>query len=115
MRNAAIGFVARAIIGPFTPKAFNEGGAQQTQYQDAAARNGGARKHDDMMQMNSNNVNTVTPECTARGGALPVLNARVSAQARKNISLNKTLCDEQVSSRRHVTCHNNRNRYFTSS
>ena len=44
------------------PKASNEGDVQQTRYQDAAARNGGARKHDDMMQMSFHSMNNVTPE-----------------------------------------------------
>ena len=51
--------------------------------------------------------------CCPRLCAMPVQHARVLEQARSNISPSKNTCDKQVSSWRHISCHTDKNRYYT--
>ena len=45
--------------------------------------------------------------------AMPVQRARASEQARESTSPEKNKCDKQVSSWRHISCHTDKNRYYT--
>ena len=45
--------------------------------------------------------------------AMPVPRARASEQARESTSPKKNKCDKQVSSWRHISCHTDKNRYYT--
>ena len=51
--------------------------------------------------------------CCPRRCAMPVQHVRVPEQARSNISPSKNTCDKQVSSWRHISCHTDKNRYYT--
>ena len=45
--------------------------------------------------------------------ATPVQRVRASEQAREHASPKKNTCDKQVSSWRHISCHTDKNRYYT--
>ena len=45
--------------------------------------------------------------------ARPVQRVRASEQARENTAPKKNICDKQVSSWRHISCHTDKNRYYT--
>ena len=45
--------------------------------------------------------------------AMPALRARAPEQAREDTSPSKNKCDKQVSSWRHISCHTDKNRYYT--
>ena len=45
--------------------------------------------------------------------AMPVQRARASEQARESTFPQKNKCDKQVSSWRHISCHTDKNRYYT--
>ena len=49
----------------------------------------------------------------ARQCAMPVQHARAPEQARRDTSPDKNKCDKQVSSWRHISCHTDKNRYYT--
>ena len=49
----------------------------------------------------------------ARQCAMPVHYARAPEQARRDTSPDKNKCDKQVSSWRHISCHTDKNRYYT--
>ena len=51
--------------------------------------------------------------CCAWQSARPVQHARASEQARENTAPKKNKCDKQVSSWRHISCHTDKNRYYT--
>ena len=51
--------------------------------------------------------------CCSWQCAMPVQHARASEQARKETSPSKNTCDKQVSSWRHISCHTDKNRYYT--
>ena len=51
--------------------------------------------------------------CCSWQCAMPVQHARTSEQARKGTSPSKNTCDKQVSSWRHISCHTDKNRYYT--
>ena len=51
--------------------------------------------------------------CCPRRCAMPVQHARVPEQALGRISPQKNSCDKQVSSWRHISCHTDKNRYYT--
>ena len=49
----------------------------------------------------------------ARQCAMPVQHARAPEQARRDTSPDKNKCDKQVASWRHISCHTDKNRYYT--
>ena len=49
----------------------------------------------------------------ARQCAMPVQHARAPEQARRDTSPDKNKCDKQVSNWRHISCHTDKNRYYT--
>ena len=51
--------------------------------------------------------------CRPRRRAMPAQHLKVSEQARENPSPQKNRCDNQVSSWRHISCHTDKNRYYT--
>ena len=51
--------------------------------------------------------------CCPQRCAMPVQHAKVSEQAQENTSPVKNRCDKQVSSWRHISCHTDKNRYYT--
>ena len=51
--------------------------------------------------------------CCPQRCAMPVQHAKVSEQAQENASPDKNICDKQVSSWRHISCHTDKNRYYT--
>ena len=51
--------------------------------------------------------------CCSWPCAMPVQHAKPSEQARKETSPLKNTCDKQVSSWRHISCHTDKNRYYT--
>ena len=51
--------------------------------------------------------------CCSQRCAMPVQHAKVSEQAQENTSPGKNRCDKQVSSWRHISCHTDKNRYYT--
>ena len=51
--------------------------------------------------------------CCPQRCAMPVQHAKVSEQAQEDTSPVKNICDKQVSSWRHISCHTDKNRYYT--
>ena len=60
-------------------------------------------------------TNSMLPQrvCCPQRCAMPAQHARVPEQAQDNISPQKNTCDKQVSSWRHISCHTDKNRYYT--
>ena len=51
--------------------------------------------------------------CCSQQGAMPVQHVKASEQAQEDTSPVKNTCDKQVSSWRHISCHTDKNRYYT--
>ena len=51
--------------------------------------------------------------CCSQLCAMPVQHVRAPKQAQEDISPIKNKCDKQVSSWRHISCHTDKNRYYT--
>ena len=51
--------------------------------------------------------------CCSQRCAMPVQHVKVSEQAQEHTSPVKNTCDKQVSSWRHISCHTDKNRYYT--
>ena len=51
--------------------------------------------------------------CCSQLCAMPVQHVRATKQAQEDISPIKNKCDKQVSSWRHISCHTDKNRYYT--
>ena len=51
--------------------------------------------------------------CCSWLGARPVQHLRIPEQAQEDVSPMKNRCDKQVSSWRHISCHTDKNRYYT--
>ena len=51
--------------------------------------------------------------CCSQRGAMLVQHMRAPEQAQGSTSPKKNKCDKQVSSWRHISCHTDKNRYYT--
>ena len=51
--------------------------------------------------------------CCYQRGAMPAQHTKWSEQAQESQSPSKDCCDKQVSSWRHISCHTDKNRYYT--
>ena len=54
-----------------------------------------------------------TRVCCSWRSAMPVQHASIPEQAQEDGSPTKNRCDKQVSSWRHISCHTDKNRYYT--
>ena len=87
--------------------------AGRSETQRGAAQRSGTQTQRDAAGRKGEGVSLPRRVCRALLCAMLVRHARVSEQARKNISPEKNTCDKQASSWRHISCHTDKNRYYT--